>query len=724
MDGQKMRALRAYSSSLTFPLGGLVFLATVNLVTFWSHYVGEMMFPWDFLGGYHAHAVGWLYDGGFLQPPAWFPYGGMGFPAFWSLQSGAWYIPLQLWYWFFGYSLVDAARFQAIHVLMGAIGVFLLGRASGTRWMAALLGALIFHFSVSFYANQEHVDIVRGTALFPWLLLALHPAVLAKSWLTVVLAGVIVFQFLVAAYPGLIVTAFYAVMLVIAAGIVAQDPRFAKLDYLLRLCVAGMGGVLMALIKWLPVASALHSTTHGVVSAWISPSILPTLLFRYDLPFLPFDRTMQSIWCPPLALLMLPFMTRIDERLRTGLALGVAALVMGYAAGAFPELYDLLPGGRISRFPLSDWRPLLHVGSALLVAGLFQQMAAKQFRWPSALARGVAGCVGMSIAATAALSQGYAWSDIRLDLVVGLLVICTALVWLIYKPIKVQCESQLRGVAFLVFTTAILMSSYVQHFVFGGAPWRTSWTVARETALFGRSVETLLSQPRRAEWHRRPRRLTVAGYEDVSKPGNRLARSLNRSWYAQEFAMFGYNGLKLTRTDDLLLQAMQAEGTGRAIFAFMRNPSQVVLTSSVAEYDRARLAHCPAEEFVCGATELGVARMNEFRLDGASFSITANRQLEMLENEPWYSGWEGQLCNGEECRVIVARPSREHMRVWTIPRGTWRLETRYRTPLFWAARASLLAGAALLLCGSVLLQVAGVRRKSRGSKVTCVVASR
>ncbi len=109
--------------------------------------------------------------------------GEMGFPSFLALQSGAWYAPLALLDAVgVVYTIHVATVVQVLHVLAGALGVYALLRQSGCSRGVALLGGVAFHFGAAFYSNQQHVDIVRAAALFPWLLYVLRPDFLAKRW--------------------------------------------------------------------------------------------------------------------------------------------------------------------------------------------------------------------------------------------------------------------------------------------------------------------------------------------------------------------------------------------------------------------------------------------------------------------------------------------------------------------------------------------------------------
>ena len=98
----------------------------------------------------------------------WMPFQSMGYPFRLHLQSGLWYPPL----WVFPllkipYTLPAAVALQALHVLVGALGMYALLRTALRTRREALLGAFVFQLFGGFYSNAEHVDIVRAFAFTP-----------------------------------------------------------------------------------------------------------------------------------------------------------------------------------------------------------------------------------------------------------------------------------------------------------------------------------------------------------------------------------------------------------------------------------------------------------------------------------------------------------------------------------------------------------------------------
>jgi hypothetical protein len=119
-------------------------------------------------------------------------------------------------------------------------------RGLGAGLAAATLGALVYHFSSIFFSNQEHVDFVRTAALLPWLLHSLEPGVLLRHRAMVLWSSLLASQFLIAAYPGAIVSGGYTAAFAVLWWLVRRRPE-TRIGYLVSVLVAGVGA---ALIPW------------------------------------------------------------------------------------------------------------------------------------------------------------------------------------------------------------------------------------------------------------------------------------------------------------------------------------------------------------------------------------------------------------------------------------------------------------------------------------------
>ena len=118
------------------------------------------------------------------------------------LQNGAWYLPATLVSAALPYTLHVAAALAAGHAAWGLVGAYLLARRLlGDFWVSAFAGVAWF-FAAGTFSNASHVDIARGYAWMPWVMLALSSRWRWTSWWQAPLAAIVLWQATTAMYPG------------------------------------------------------------------------------------------------------------------------------------------------------------------------------------------------------------------------------------------------------------------------------------------------------------------------------------------------------------------------------------------------------------------------------------------------------------------------------------------------------------------------------------------
>jgi hypothetical protein len=692
-------------------LAAVSLIVGANLLTFWGHYTGGLIFPWDFLGtGYHAQAVAWFEDGGIFSPPAWLPYGSMGFPGWWSLQSGSWYLPLQFLHWLgIEYTFRIAAAFQAAHVALGALGALALLRRLGASLPAATLGALVYHFSSIFFSNQEHVDIVRAAALLPWLLYSFEPGVLRRHRAMVLWSSLLTWQFLMAAYPGMIVSGGYTATFVLLWWLVRCRPE-DRISYLVSVLVAGIAAVLMAMVKWLtPTLLALGGFQAKALVLAYQPEHLFTFLFRYDLPILRGDPTMQSLWSPPLALLILAFVRRFSALAWLAMCLIGLALIAGSLETFAPAVRQILPGFTISRLPHSDWRPTLHLGSAMLAAALLDPLFRARFGRLEVALRASLGANAIALIALAAIAAGYGLDAVVLE--VAVMIAFLVLLGGVFLVPDLDRRQDMRAAATFSLALALVgATSFLQHGVHVSRTWKMPWSEASEVAYFGRTIADQIQRPRKTEWPRRPSRTNYGNDPRplVERPGGArtpagtLDVRFNRAWYAQEFGTFGYDNLGSAEFKRFIAR-FEDPALGDSLLAFMLHPGQAVFEAPGTAFDSRFAASCPPDKDSCALAVDASARILSYRLAGTTYEIRAAEPVTMVENEMEYAGWRGRLCDkAGRCLDVWPAATDASLRVWDIPAGEWRLTTRYAQPFLRISLALFALGVTGLLAFSAV----------------------
>lgn len=322
----------------------MALLALQNVVVFHNHYFNDFGFPWDFSQGYYVMTAFWttLVSQGVY--PTWVPFHSMGMPFDLILQTGAHYPPL----WIFPllkieYSLHAAVVFQCLHVLLGAIGMFVFLRRSipNNRYQPfyAFFGAFVFQFFGGFYSNAEHVDIIRAFALTPWLFYFFYlcgPTAPQISPRHFFIPGIILF-ISTGAYPGNIISSlavaglfclfqliwlwqqgrtikdtlrlaiFIFLMTCMGLGLSCFHfgPAGLFKDYLVRSAEVGNFNVIMMLnLKHLPGLFLENGVIPGEVSMSSTYLTLPVLIMLSFLPLHVFKQQWVSMGILAFSLLM------------------------------------------------------------------------------------------------------------------------------------------------------------------------------------------------------------------------------------------------------------------------------------------------------------------------------------------------------------------------------------------------------------------------------------
>lgn len=342
-------------------------LGFVNALFFYPHYLGRATFPWDFIGGYHAMPYAWLRDGGFFNPPLWSPYGNFGFPAHLGLQNSSFYLPILPFDVFnIDYTLTAAAVLQCLTVFVGSLGLFTFLRLNKISVLTALLAGVLFQLSATFFSNAQHVDIVRGAALLPWLLVVFSRDFLVSNRRIVVSAWVL-FIFLTGSYPGLIVATIYG-MLVYATFELSRSESPVKIPvYSGRVAGVLLIALLLSLIKFLPFLLLRDELLElGKDKNSIHPVHWLTVFFRFDLDIFPSVLTLRSYFIPPIAILLIGFTQKIARVWLLGLSLITVSVILASAHSPLGSLVMKLPGMDLSRMHIVDFRVIIHLGFIMM----------------------------------------------------------------------------------------------------------------------------------------------------------------------------------------------------------------------------------------------------------------------------------------------------------------------------------------------------------------------
>lgn len=687
----------------------LILLILVNFLTFASQFRGQATFPWDFLGGYHAQAVGWFDAGSVLSPPTWLPWADMGFPAFLAIQSGAWYLPLAfLDAVGIPYSIHVATVVQVLHVLLGAFGTYCLGRTLGWKVSLSLVAAVAYHYSATFYSNQQHVDIVRAAALMPWLLLTLHPATLSHRAWGPLISAIVLSQLLVGGYPGNVVSTAYACALWGGFFFLQLSSRAERIKYATSVALVVVAGTLMAMTKWLPVAM-FSGSGFGIEHRPPLPmqaQQLLTLVMPYEFDGLPDDVTMRALWLPMVVLWGLAFAGLRDRVAVLGYGLIALAAFMGMVVPRVELLQKILPGVTVSRFPLSDWRPVLHIGLILVgVIGWHRALSCSL-----SLPRLV---VGQVLATTAvvglllwAIYSGYPANALSRALVVSSVLVAVGLALTLVRQGFLPIPSWPRVLAIVLLLTTAADGYLYYH----AQPrtWNMPWTEQDESALFGGKFDALNGDREQSLIQRRPARRQVGeGVEEILSQRNSLL--YNQCWYGHSFCTFGYNNLRMSEPHRKFGEAAADVG-GAALLAFAGHRQQLLVLPPGSDDKVPDDASSLAEADAIGQTDGFQVEFLRYSNDTVEYRIKSNAPRVVVENEIWWQGWKVELCNQGAClEELPTVATRQALRSWKIPSGSWNVRVQYHAP-------SVVPGYICWLLGFFLVLGIGAMRLMRQRK--------
>lgn len=680
-------------------------LVVLELVVFADHWSGEVTIPWDFVGTYNAEAFAWWADGGIVDPPQWMPYQWGGYPAAASVQNSASYLPVGLMATLVPFSLHAATVLHALHVAWGAAGVYVLARRWSMGRAAAAFGLVAYFFAVGFYSNAQHVDIVRGFAWAPWLLLCVSPWWHWRRWWGIPAAGIIFWQMAVSTYPGLLVQLAYGAALLVV--VFQTTTRTPWRHYLAPLAAAGAAGVLLAVQKYLP-----NLLTRGFEGAAqerdqvFDLGVVGTLFFPYDLDFLPNDVTMRSFFVVAGVLTLAVFATFRSHAWWAGTSLVLTGVVLGIP-GPWSPVVAVLPGMSLSRFQLADSRVVIVVGLVIVaMAGLARLVATIRADGPSLFGpvRIVALVAVGAGSAAVAVTAGYPAEASRgpwvLTVVATLVAVCAA------SPLLRGRGSAAAGAFAVIFVVLAAISGTTWA---NGTPrpWRTDRAV-EEAALWGAPSEDLIARrDTGAGEARRPGRVPLP---EAATDWDARWSGWSRSYYDGRASLGGYVNLLGVPAFERVHELVMTDGPLRLDANRFWSAPGVMIADVVDGIPTAPAITRCVESQLCGP---GLAVLPAgYDLDTWRYRATASVATRVVLNESYYNGFTVTACDGE-CLDLVAAQAFSGGVSFELPAGTWDVTVVYRAPGSTAAWVSFTLGALVLLAGALSVIVQGRTPRAR-----------
>lgn len=674
-------------------------LMAIQVVVFHGYYLGSTSPGGDFLGLYSNEPFAWWRDGGILNPPAWMPYLWGGYPSVASIQNSSWYLPTGVAA-LFGFDIHASASLQAFHVAIAGLGVYVLGRRARFGRVASIFGMVAYSFTTGFFSNAPYVDIVRGHALAPWILLCLSPLWPWKRAWAVPVAAVIFWQAAVGVYPGMLVAFAYAGTAWAIAWQLALRPSLRR--FALPLFASVAIAVLLSMPKYLPLVELRTFQSGGALdlSVLTRSSLGSLLLPAYA--NLPGVYSLNTFFIPAGALLIAVFASFRDVAVRAAAAAATFTLVLVVPQFPGRELVNLLPGMEVSRFRLNDFTPFIIL--PVIIAGMsglvwLRQLGGRPIRGRSLWVR-LAAVLLAPLAAIAFIVFGkFSEADWRPTVAV-LMLTTVCVVGIAALASRGQLKRFLRILApvVVICLTAASGLAYTRTVV---GLWSID-SIAAQKSLWGASSTDLMEH-----------RIDIAGATQrparSEVPPNASASELisaahNGALYSGQPSVGGYLNVHMSASFVMARQALSDPGTADAERAMLIAPG-IVIGWNGGLPQAGAVQRCVATRDCNGVTTEPVS----YTPGNLVYRVTAASPTAVLANEAYYVGWS-VLAVDQSGRATVLEPSLGPGGVisFDLPAGVWLVSLVYRTPMGSASNA--LAGIGIALtAASVVWRVLSAR---------------
>ena len=650
------------------------FVFIFTLYVFRGYILGDSVPPWDFFGDYFTQAYSWWDLGSFFNPTSYLPYLISGYPSHLGLQFSGYYLPVGIVAEFFEYTILNAARLQALTIALGIVGVYFFARKWKITNGSATVAAIGYLFSAGFFSNASHIDVVRAWAFLPWLLLALSPLEKIRFW-AIPFVSILWFQFFVGAYPGNIVSFAYLILIYcVVLFMFNKDKIKIMLTWYLLTVIPG---ILLSGLKWIPfLISGTGPQVQNQVK--VNLGIFSTIFFPYggtgqsgDL-VLPNDLTQRTFFIIPILLLLAAFARNNKFLITVSVALLSSSIMLGIDFPFIAHWQENLPLLDVSRFRTIDFKPGISLSVCLLAAVGLDNLIFRGRLFPkfknnkieyiqyalAALVVFFATFVGSNIGFTDQdVRKAYTWIAISI-LSIGLIFIFLKL-----KAIRVI---NLFILVVVCYTGVSWTNSFKN-------PWQVP-RVPTENLYFGNEVNNIIAAANPKEIESRPAR--VGPNLPIPYPGEMIIQFWNSNDLYRTYSTAGYVTIKGEENFNKYIEYALDEKNYKVI-DFLQKESQILITN----LENQNVDECVVLE-KCDFIE---NKSDFVSFSPGSFIVKLNplkNDQRLIVNEIGWRGWQGKACTSEgECQKITIADQESNLLLnATLPKDTINVEFEYKTP--------------------------------------------
>ena len=637
----------------------ITILVLLNLIIFHKYWLGISTPPWDFLGGGMVEQYRFYKDGGFFNPPSWFPYAWFGIPEYQMLQDGGWFIPVAVVSNLFGWHPANAARLQAFLVLFGTVGTYYLSRIFISKKWINLLAAVMYSFIPAFYSNAQHYGVVRSAALLPWVLLFIYPKILLASKLRIFLGSVLIFQTIVGSYPGnLIATAYTAALFFLLFGLAGNKHVYS---YLFSLSIMIVSGTLMGLLRYLPTLGLQNSFPSSVGNqAGITLYNLNYLIFPFVGQTLPWeDLTLRSLYIGSTLLAILFFYQKGIENSTRWIIISGFSIIMMSETVLNTILRQILPLTDISRFAITDWRNSFNLGIVILAALILNRVTINRINWIKFR------FTFLIMAAIYFIKNGLTIGQRPLNIIIFIFL-------LLISFLIIQAQTKIKS----NFPKIILLLTFLGGVIFAfqnSFSWMT--TVKEQNFNIYNNTFTNVQENTFYPLKYRPKRVSFLA-QPLTAENYKTDQRFNRFWLTGGFGAFGYHNIKDIKAYSSLFPRLEKNKDPVVDFLMARSKQLALQNNDNLEKsieDCTFSIGCP--------NNLSVSiRQEYFDKQSEKFKISAQSEFIMIQNEMFSPVWHGKVCTKNNCEQIESFATLDSLRSWSLPKGDYVLETYAQTP--------------------------------------------
>ena len=661
------------------------FVFGFTLFVFRGYLSGEVAPPWDFFGDYYTQSFSWWDMGSFFHPTTYMPYLISGYPAHIGLQFSSFYLPVGFIAEIFQYTILNAARLQALTIATGIVGVYVFSRRWKISTGSSIVAALGYLFSAGFFSNASHIDIVRAWAFLPWLLLLLSP-IRNYKWWKIPVAVLVWFQFFVGAYPGNIASFSYLFLIYITILIFFDRNKIRTLFIWYSITV--LPGLLLSGIKWIPfLISSSGPQIQNQVK--VNLGIFSTIFFPYggtgqsgDL-VLPNDLTQRTFFVIPLILLLAAFARGNSFITSVGVFMLATSVTLGIDFPFFSHWQENLPLLDLSRFRTIDFKPGISLSLSLLAALGLDNIIVRKSLFPK-LSRIKYEIIQYVLVAVIVLSAvyfgrkvGYSIQDVKITylwIFLSLSIICV-----LYLLLRFELQLLTQGI--VIISLCFIGISWAHSFK---DPWQVP-RVPTENLYFGGSVNDLIANRLDKNLLFRPERVGPA--LPIPYPGEMIIQFWNSNDLKRNYSTGGYVTIKGNANFEKYVEYSLDKDKSKVI-QFLQEKSQVRFIEISTDKVDACIIQENCETYQKDYEFVGYSPGN-FNINLSKI----NSPLRIVVNEIGWSHWEALGCDniGNCINLEVGEQDSNMLLNAEVPAGIQSIEFKYITPglkyawiIFWA----------------------------------------